>query len=516
MKNNKIIKKENIHKILGFSVFIVISIKVFLSLTYLFRGNQYDYNDRISLLGIKEEVKNSIDAIYIGGSAAFVYWEPLKAYRDFGFTSYDLATNTIQAESILTYVKYAQKYQSPDLFIIGVRAFQYYDETGTEVGLRVSSDSLDVGIERCNLIKRYLSNRNLDTDELALYWDIVKYHTNHDVLKNPVSWGLMDNSMKSDYKGCQIQTSWCYLEKPENVKNNSRIKLLENDEKTLHELLDYLKKNSLKAIFVVCPYEITAEDYSKYNTIHDIVSKYGYEFLNTNDYWEEMGIDFSRDFYNNNHVNSLGAEKYTIFLGEYLKKNYHLPDHKGDEKYKSWQELSDSFTKIDNVSKKTIQDTISYTDEMAVISHDIRHSQNLTEWSSLVNDDRYTIVVAGDCSFTAESIDASSKKALDRIGVADVYSSANYIKIISGTKIIDFNSVKDNSITAKIGFVEKTVPCTVNISNGIASILINDINYSCSEKNSLNIVVFDNYHREIVDSIYLSHSKGRLEILRNE
>ena len=148
--------KKAISKLIGAIVFLIIIIQVFLALTYLFRGNQ---NDRISVVGIKEE-KNSLDVIYIGGSAAFVYWEPLHAYSDYGFTSYDLATNTIQAENILAYIKYAQKYQSPDLYVIGVRAFQYFDEVGNEIGLRITSDSLDMGWNRTQLINTYLNNRS--------------------------------------------------------------------------------------------------------------------------------------------------------------------------------------------------------------------------------------------------------------------------------------------------------------------------------------------------------------------
>lgn len=111
-----------------------------------------------------------------------------------------------------------------------------------------------------------------------MYFDIAKYHTNYDALQVATAWQLIDNSMRCDYKGGLLQTAWCYLEEPENVKTNKRAELLENDEKTLVELLDYLKENDLNAMFVVCPYAITAEDYAKYNTMRDIVSEYGYDF----------------------------------------------------------------------------------------------------------------------------------------------------------------------------------------------------------------------------------------------
>ena len=49
--------------------------------------------------------------------------------------------------------------------MIGVRAFQYYDEIGSEVGLRVTSDALDMGRNRFELINTFLNNRSLETDE---------------------------------------------------------------------------------------------------------------------------------------------------------------------------------------------------------------------------------------------------------------------------------------------------------------------------------------------------------------
>ena len=78
-----------------------------------------------------------------------------------------------------------------------------------------------MGRNRFELINTFLNNRSLETDEVALYFDIAKYHTNYDALQNATAWQLIDNSMRCDYKGGQIQTAWCYLEEPENVKQNS-------------------------------------------------------------------------------------------------------------------------------------------------------------------------------------------------------------------------------------------------------------------------------------------------------
>lgn len=505
---------SEIKHILGFFLFVMILGKVFFLVTYLFRGNQYSYNDRISVVGVKEEERNSLDVIYIGGSAAFVYWMPLKAYSDCGFTSYDLATNTLQAESILAYIKYAEKYQHPDLYIVGVRAFQYYSEQGNEVGLRITSDALDIGFNRFELIRKYLSNRMLETDQLALYCDIAKYHTNYAALSNPTAWRLLDNSEKSTFKGCQLQTAWCYLEKPQNFQTEERAALSENNKKTLHELLDYCNKKSLKVLFVVCPYVISQEEYSIYNSLSDMVTSYGYDFLNTNDYYDEMNIDFAQDFYNRDHVNNIGAEKYTNFLEKYLCENYSLPDHRGDGQYSEWDELALEFGNTLQSGQNTIFNMIAQADEAVALKSTITDSNNFASWSNLVNDSRYTIAAVGNGTFF-EKASYESKKLLNELGLSDLHFRDNYINISSATVTVAANSQGEESCTVKIGNVQQQVPCAVENTNQACSIVIDGKECSRKDPEGLNVVVFDNYYRTIIDSVCLKCNEGgAIEILR--
>ena len=343
-----------IKKIIGCIVFLSVLMFVLVHLTYLMRSHTYGYDDRISIVGLKEEPKDSIDVIYIGGSAAFVYWEPYKAYKDEGFTSYDLANNTIQAESVLTYLKYSQKYQHPDLYIIGLRSFQYYSEEPDETGLRLTSDSLDLGIDRFNLIHEYVQNRDPKLNELSLQLDLIKYHTNYDALGNSTAWALINNNMTCPGRGCYIQLKWAPIDEPIDFTTNVRGNLIPNDVKVMNEILDYCDAEGLNVLFVVCPYAISREEYEIYNSLGDIIVSRGYDYLNTNDCYSEMGIDFSTDFYNNDHVNALGAEKYTIYLEQYLVENYDLPDHRGQAGFEEWDSACVLFYEQSENIKNTI------------------------------------------------------------------------------------------------------------------------------------------------------------------
>ena len=84
---------------MGFCIFVGIIVQVFFGVTYLFRNTD---DDRRHIAGLKQE---KVDMVYVGGSAAFVYWQPLKAWNECGYTSYNYATNSIQAESIKAYIE---------------------------------------------------------------------------------------------------------------------------------------------------------------------------------------------------------------------------------------------------------------------------------------------------------------------------------------------------------------------------------------------------------------------------
>ena len=50
-----------------------------------------------------------------------------------------------------------------------------------------------------------------------------------------------------------------------------------------------------------------------------------------------MKMDFSTDFYNRDHVNILGAEKFTRFMGKYIATYYEIPDRRGDPDFADWE-----------------------------------------------------------------------------------------------------------------------------------------------------------------------------------
>ena len=83
--------KKNIIDITKIVIFLVLFVLIFIFLTYIMKPINVNLKN---IAGFYSEDKNSLDMVYIGGSAAFVYWQPLKAYEDEGITSYNFAINS--------------------------------------------------------------------------------------------------------------------------------------------------------------------------------------------------------------------------------------------------------------------------------------------------------------------------------------------------------------------------------------------------------------------------------------
>ena len=507
MKEKVLLKKKNIIQLIGFIFFMLLISSIFSKVTYLFRNVGCERNHMISMGNEK------LDMIYIGGSAAFVYWEPLKAWHDCGFTSYSYATSTIQAENIEAYIKEARKTQNPDLFVIGVRAFQYYSDDPNEGGLRNGTDGMDLtSLARYELLNDYFTNRNMpeDSDILSYYFDIAKYHTNTENLSSSEAWGYINNKGKSPYKGWEWCDLYGYLDTPLNFETEERAELPENAVKILKKLLDYCKKEKLKVLFVVCPYYITMEEEAKYNTIGDIIKSYGFDFLNANHYYDEMKIDFSTDFYNKNHVNLFGAEKYTQFLEEYLTMKYQLPDHRDDSNYDSWNDDYQRFYEEHLIHEDIVTKLRLDVEAGKNIEVQMRSTENLAEWYALANDPRYKLLITKANSIGLTS-DMTFKKILHSWELNEVDS--NQMRVIQDSQIAYSNASENSLVFDGTAGVWNDISYRLSVENKTNTISV-DGQEVISGQDGINVVVFDNNYRYVADAVFIKLSDGQIQLVR--
>lgn len=350
MKAKKIIKWTAL-----IIIFIIILLLSFRIITYIMKPARIDLNNIAGLYG---EEKNTLDMVYIGGSAAFVYYESLRAFETEGVASYTYGANRMQAELYKTMIKEILKNQKPELIIIDARAFQYRekDQPPTEIAYRNVLTGMPLSLNKIEFIHENVE-KYLHEDNTSYYYDIIKYHRD---LKNvkindqiKMAFNLYKNPLKGFYFVPKV------AEQTKIVNNtDKKTPVAEETEQILIDLLEYCKTTDCNYLFVVSPYVEQELHKENFNYIREIINQYGYDFLDANDYYDEMKLDFKTDLYNASHVNIFGADKYTDFLTQYIKNNYNLPDRRKDENYQSWFDLLDNWNEQVDSTKAEINKLI--------------------------------------------------------------------------------------------------------------------------------------------------------------
>ena len=124
----------------------------------------------------------------------------------------------------------------------------------------------------------------------------------------------------------------------------------------------------MNALFIVSPMVLDEDMQKKFNYMESIITSYGYDYLNLNNHYDELGIDFATDYYDGgSHVNASGSEKCTAFLGNYLTEHYALADRRGDKKYSTWDEAYVYWQECQKEAMETINNKVANGEYDAVL-----------------------------------------------------------------------------------------------------------------------------------------------------
>lgn len=490
--------KNKVKKIIGCMVFMCLIGTVFMKITYMFSQTG---REREAILGIKEE--GPLDMVYVGASAAYTSWQPLKAWNDYGFTSYTYATGGLPAVSVEHYIREVLKTQNPELFVVDARPFLLWDDNAS-AKIRYGSDSMDYSLNRFSMVKDFLDYRTVaeDDDRLSYYLQIVKYHSNYQaVLSEEENWNLINNREISKYKGWTFMEYHCPLEAPQDFETDQCEELREENRRILDKLLSYCREKELKVLFVVYPYSLTREEQTRYNTIQKVVEEAGFDFLNTNLHYEEMNLDFQTDFNDRNHLNCFGAEKYTDFLERYLAENYALPDHRGDEEYHSWDELFIQFKEDEVVTKTNVQEMIDKKRQGEKVAEVLPSMENPLLWSALIPNDNFTILISTVGDWKGDSVDF--RAILNQLGIDE--SKEKYVmKVTSGCDDELVNCMSNDSIqeSFEIGAAETAHGKSyVEITSGEKGYLSVDDSEYVFDDDGVYVGVYNNNTNRMIDVV---------------
>ena len=333
---------SGIKKTVRVIAFLAIFLLLFIHVSYILRPYAGSAS-RKNICGFYAEDEKSLDVVFVGSSSVFSFWEPMRFWEKYGVTSYNYATGTLPPQLITWEIREIQKTQDPALYVIDLRPFTvaetgYYQQREIpnmeyEVPLRNSLDNMKYSVGRIRAINDTVP---ASEDKLTYYIDLLRYHTEWMRLKDHESLSYWRNETLDYTKGFKMVEQYSPINHTDRSQITKRKEVSERLTDELEEILKFCRQEDLQVLFLVNAYDESKKDRRRYNFMADMIESYGYLYLNTNDYWEEIGLDADTDYYDHSHTNILGADKYTDFVGAYLMEHFALPVQSDERICEKW------------------------------------------------------------------------------------------------------------------------------------------------------------------------------------
>ena len=258
--------------------------------------------------------KDTLDVFIVGNSDAYSGFSPMEMWKNYGFTSYISGTGKQLIGESVRAVEECLKTQKPKVVIL-------------------ETDQLYTNSNSAQVIARDARKQILNQFSVLEYHDRWKQFDPKTAVKRKsysarfASKGQFVSGAKVPYRGKE------YIKK---TKKRDEINPL--FVRKLDELNALCKKNGAQLILVQVPSQ-TTWTYARHNAVNDYAKKNGIPFLDMDLKRKEIGFSWKTDSRDGgNHLNCYGAQKVSLYVGQYIKNHVQLEDKRQNAAYAGWNE----------------------------------------------------------------------------------------------------------------------------------------------------------------------------------
>lgn len=331
-------------KLIRCIVFFIIGFLIFQVLTYVFVPKWISKIDPATprFNEFYKQEKNSIDVLAIGASDVGRGYSPVKVWKEYGITSFNLGTSN-QTFSLAYYlIKETIKYQTPKVIVLDMDAL-FVEKDAPEGEYRKLFDNLKLDDVKMQAIN---DERVRAGDKLPYIFPLLRFHDRYNKLEEEdfKTKSLSKKYKKLSYMGMAMSYEIKpYIDTKEYMKDKGEVeKVPDENLYYLEKIINLCNENNIQILWVEIP-SATSWSYARYKKTAELAQKYNIEFIDYN--LEEMmvnlGVDWMTDTADRgNHLNVVGAEKISNHIGKILSEKYNCKDHRKDiEKAKVWNEV---------------------------------------------------------------------------------------------------------------------------------------------------------------------------------
>lgn len=343
-------------KFLRFICFLLVVSTVMFGLNFALSTNSD--KDGIHIRGYFKEPKNTVDVLLIGASELYTGFNSPLAWEKYGFTSYGLSFAAMPGALYKTVTQKALKTQSPKLVVFEINGFLHKEKNSLQRRpIHAWFDT--VGIDSDG--KKFLEQNIPEREHIEYYLPFYKYHANW---REPLI--CARNAMSRltlEIEGISYSKAFANtaLKRKDAKLKKRKNEFSDKSKGYLLELLNYCRDEKMKnVLFIRAPHCIKNENPKATNDIKKLIESYGYRFVDFEKVYDAIGLDPQNDFYNHDHLNIYGMEKFTAFFGKYICDNYNVKTAHTTETVEQWNKCADIMNRTIEECKNDPNQSIYY------------------------------------------------------------------------------------------------------------------------------------------------------------
>lgn len=299
------------------------------------------------MYGIRYEKRNSIDVMFFGNSHANNAFLATELYEHHGITAYNMSNMSQTLPLVYYTIEDAFRFQKPKVVVVDLFAATSFDNDFPL--MHATMDNLTLKT-RVQAIREFAPKEK----QMEYLFPFYLWHNRWKELeiKDFLPYAMRFSPRRNVRKGVTIVDEWAECEDPMDAKYLEETGivdngLLEQEEFWFQRIKTICDENGAQLLCVVIPYSApvggmpknTLQQLEVYSMIQKWCAKNAVDYLNLFEYTEDMQFDYATDMQDTSHVNVLGAQKVTAFLGNYISEHYDVPDSRLDaDTAKRWEE----------------------------------------------------------------------------------------------------------------------------------------------------------------------------------
>lgn len=295
------------------------------------------------------EEKNTIDALFFGSSHTESGISPLDLWNRYGICSYNMGNHGERIPVSYWIAKDSMKRNKPkmiflDMFMVNSDFRPEWEESQGMTWM--SLDSMPLSLNKIQAIEDLFPCYSIP-EKMEYIFTFSKYHQRwKDLTKSDFVYSYRLNNGAISYENSAMLSLSPIPPKEDESYSPRYMQPPDINIYYLNKLVELCTDNNVNLVLVYFPYQFDNANADFDLWLQDFAANNSIIYINMNSI--DIGLNYDTDFFDSGHLNALGFQKTTDYLGSFIQKQSFYSDKRNNPTYSYMNDRYEEYTELKN------------------------------------------------------------------------------------------------------------------------------------------------------------------------